>query len=45
MGRLSDRRAFEQYAAQTEQRWETLWSGDRWVISVGISECSIAKGH
>uniref|UniRef100_A0A7C1XQ70 NADH-quinone oxidoreductase subunit F n=1 Tax=Thermomicrobium roseum TaxID=500 RepID=A0A7C1XQ70_THERO len=44
MGRLCDRAAFEQYAAQAEQRWETLWSGDRWVISVGISECSIAKG-
>jgi hypothetical protein len=44
MKRLSDRAAFEQYAAEARARWERLWSEDQWVISVGISGCSIAKG-
>lgn len=44
MARLADRQAFERYAAQAQARWERLWAGDHWVISVGISECSIAKG-
>lgn len=44
MGVLTDRRAFESYVTAARSRWERLWSGDQWVISVGISECSIAKG-
>ncbi|MFO7269838.1 NuoF family protein [Sphaerobacter thermophilus] len=42
--RLTDRAAFEQYAAEAERRWAERTAGDRWVVSVGISECSIAKG-
>lgn len=42
--RLSDRTGFEEYAAAAAERWAELRAGDRWVVSVGISECSIAKG-
>lgn len=42
--RLTDRAAFEQYAAEAERRWAERSASDRWVVSVGISECSIAKG-
>src|SRR5690606_14699113 len=41
---LTDRAAFERYAQEARERWEARTSGDRWVVSVGISECSIAKG-
>ncbi|MCS7246081.1 MAG: NADH-quinone oxidoreductase subunit F [Thermomicrobium sp.] len=44
MGRLTDRAAFETYAANAQRRWEALWEDRSWVISVGISGCSIAKG-
>lgn len=44
MTALADRQAFERYAADARARWERLWAGDRWVVSVGLSECSIAKG-
>ncbi len=44
MARLADRQDFDRYAAAVHERWERLWAGDRWVISVGISGCSIGKG-
>ncbi|MBX6753418.1 complex I 51 kDa subunit family protein [Thermorudis peleae] len=44
MERLSSRQAFDEYVAREQARWESLWNGDQWVVSVGISECSIAKG-
>lgn len=40
---LTDRAAFEQYAAEATHKWATRGAGNRWVISVGISECSLAK--
>ena len=42
--KLTDRAAFEQYVAEAQRRWAERTAGDRWVVSVGISECSIAKG-
>ncbi|MBX6341033.1 MAG: SLBB domain-containing protein [Thermomicrobiaceae bacterium] len=42
--KLSDRAAFERYAADAAHRWAARSAGDRWVVSVGISECSVAKG-
>jgi len=44
MPRLTDRQDFERYVAAVRDQWERLWAGDRWVVSIGISECSIAKG-
>lgn len=41
---LTDRRAFETLAKRLSDEWDELHDGSRWVISVGISECSIAKG-
>lgn len=41
---LSDRAAFDKYAADARAAWDARISGDSWSISVGISECSIAKG-
>jgi len=42
--RLTDRAEFERYAYDAERRWSARSSGDRWTVSVGISECSLAKG-
>lgn len=42
--KLTDRGAFETLAEQTGARFDDLSAGERWVISVGISECSKAKG-
>jgi NADH:ubiquinone oxidoreductase subunit F (NADH-binding)/(2Fe-2S) ferredoxin len=44
MAHLSDRQAFERYRDEAVARWNDWTSGDAWVFSVGISECSIAKG-
>ncbi|MCX7624332.1 MAG: NADH-quinone oxidoreductase subunit F [Thermomicrobium sp.] len=44
MAVLTDRAAFEAFTAAARAKWDELWAGDHWVISVGISECSIAKG-
>lgn len=44
MVRLNERAAFEEYVAAARERWERLWNGREWVVSVGLSECSIAKG-
>lgn len=41
---LTDRPAFERYAFEARRRWAARAAGDRWVISVGISGCSLAKG-
>ena len=41
---LTDRAGFEQFAAQSRDSWHKLRDGSTWVIDVGISECSIAKG-
>jgi NADH:ubiquinone oxidoreductase subunit F (NADH-binding)/(2Fe-2S) ferredoxin len=41
---LNSREAFEDYAASARETWEQRFSGDDWVVSVGISECSKAKG-
>jgi NADH:ubiquinone oxidoreductase subunit F (NADH-binding)/(2Fe-2S) ferredoxin len=40
---LTDRSAFEQYAAEIAEKWAGRGDGGRWVVSVGISECSLAK--
>jgi NADH:ubiquinone oxidoreductase subunit F (NADH-binding) len=42
--KLTDRASFESFAARTKRDWDTLHDGSRWVINVGISECSISKG-
>jgi NADH:ubiquinone oxidoreductase subunit F (NADH-binding) len=41
---LTDRTSFEDYAKQARDNWQQLHGGGSWVIDVGISECSIAKG-
>ncbi|HEU4792813.1 MAG TPA: (2Fe-2S) ferredoxin domain-containing protein, partial [Nitrolancea sp.] len=40
---LNDRAAFERYAAEAVDKWASRGTGNRWVVSVGISECSLAK--
>ncbi len=42
--RLTNQEAFEKYASEAQERWTSKFGGDRWVINVGISECSKAKG-
>lgn len=42
--KLTDRASFQAYADQAASGFEKLRAGSRWVIDVGISECSIAKG-
>lgn len=44
MDRLTTRAAFEAYVANAEKRWNTLWSGENTVVSVGVGSSSIAKG-
>jgi NADH:ubiquinone oxidoreductase subunit F (NADH-binding)/(2Fe-2S) ferredoxin len=42
--KLTSQQAFENYASEARERWAQRYDGSRWVISVGISECSKAKG-
>jgi NADH:ubiquinone oxidoreductase subunit F (NADH-binding) len=42
--KLTDRQAFDELSAKARADFEQLHDGSRWVVSVGISECSIAKG-
>jgi NADH:ubiquinone oxidoreductase subunit F (NADH-binding)/(2Fe-2S) ferredoxin len=42
--KLTDRAAFEQYSQRSAAEFARLSDGSRWAVSVGISECSIAKG-
>ncbi len=41
---LNNRKEFEEYARNAVDRWNERQSGTRWSVSVGISECSLAKG-
>lgn len=41
---LNSREAFEQYASDVAKSWSETMDGDKWVFSVGISECSLARG-
>jgi NADH:ubiquinone oxidoreductase subunit F (NADH-binding)/(2Fe-2S) ferredoxin len=41
---LNSRTDFERYASDAVKKWDARMSGDGWVISVGISECSLARG-
>jgi NADH:ubiquinone oxidoreductase subunit F (NADH-binding)/(2Fe-2S) ferredoxin len=42
--KLTDRAGFNQLAERTANGFAALSDGTRWTVSVGISECSIAKG-
>lgn len=42
--KLTDRSQFERLASRAQADYKRIASGERWVISIGISECSIAKG-
>jgi NADH:ubiquinone oxidoreductase subunit F (NADH-binding)/(2Fe-2S) ferredoxin len=42
--KLTSQQDFQKYVADSRSRWDETFSGSRWVISVGISECSKAKG-
>lgn len=42
--KLDSQQAFQTYAAEAKQNWDDRYDGSRWVISVGVSECSKAKG-
>ena len=42
--KLTDRAGFEALSGQAREHFDGLDAGNRWVISVGISECSKAKG-
>ncbi|MFW6074061.1 MAG: NADH-ubiquinone oxidoreductase-F iron-sulfur binding region domain-containing protein [Chloroflexota bacterium] len=42
--KLTDRRAFDNHVKQCRKAYEQLSSGERWVINIGISEDSRAKG-
>src|SRR4051794_3612649 len=41
---LNNRDDFERYAADVRKSWSDRMSGAGWVVSVGISECSLARG-
>jgi NADH:ubiquinone oxidoreductase subunit F (NADH-binding)/(2Fe-2S) ferredoxin len=41
---LNSREDFERYVSAATQRWSDRMSGAGWVVSVGISECSLAQG-
>lgn len=41
---LNSREDFQQYAAVASERWSKRLSGRTWSVSVGISECSVARG-
>jgi NADH-quinone oxidoreductase subunit F len=42
--KLTSQQAFNSYAAEVRGRWEQRFQGSGWTFSVGISECSKAKG-
>jgi NADH:ubiquinone oxidoreductase subunit F (NADH-binding)/(2Fe-2S) ferredoxin len=42
--KLTSQQAFNSYAADVRDQWEQRFQGTGWVFSVGISECSKAKG-
>jgi NADH:ubiquinone oxidoreductase subunit F (NADH-binding)/(2Fe-2S) ferredoxin len=42
--KLTSQQDFKAYAADAEKRWNALFDGTRLVVSVGVSECSKAKG-
>lgn len=41
---LNSREEFERYASEQVKHWDERMSGSGWVVSVGISECSLARG-
>src|SRR6185312_16409318 len=41
---LNSREEFEQYASDISDKWSSRMGGKQWVVSVGISECSLARG-
>jgi NADH:ubiquinone oxidoreductase subunit F (NADH-binding) len=42
--RLESRAAFEQYRDAARRRWQDIWEGNRFVVSVGVDSASIPKG-
>ncbi len=42
--KLSSQQDFQAYAADARKNWDERFGGSRWIISVGVSECSKAKG-
>jgi len=42
--RLSSRADFEAFRSQAQQRWTSIWDGDKTVVSVGLDSSSIPKG-
>jgi len=42
--KLTDRKSFDNLARQAQSDFEQLLGGKDWTVSVGISECSLAKG-
>lgn len=42
--RLTNLEAFESHSEKARELWDSRFSGDRWIINVGVSECSKAKG-
>jgi len=42
--RLSSRADFEAFRSQAQQRWTSIWDGDKTVVSVGLDSSSIPMG-
>lgn len=42
--RLQSRAEFEAFRDGVHERWNTLWSGDQTIVSVGVGSSSVAKG-
>lgn len=42
--KLTSRSDFDTLVKNATSAWDAMHDGSRWVVSVGISECSIAKG-
>lgn len=42
--RLSSRADFEAFRSQAQERWTSIWDGDKTVVSVGLDSSSIPKG-
>ena len=42
--RLNSRADFAAFHQRSEERWQSLWSGNQTVVSVSIGSCSVAKG-
>jgi NADH:ubiquinone oxidoreductase subunit F (NADH-binding)/(2Fe-2S) ferredoxin len=41
---LADRAGFERHRDEAIRRWRDMFDGEHWLFSIGVSECSKAKG-